>query len=420
MRDLSTLDPLEAGQEVTTQFLGEAVKKVMPDFLYSPMGWRKYKDGVWRSADENEILSAIISVCNHYNRNFTTNLANNVVLFLRTILHKDEWNINPNVIALKNGFIDLTDGELRPHSKNLFITEGMDFEYDKDAQCPAWERLISLFDEDTRYFVQQFVGYSLTNRTELHTSLWLVGPPGGGKSTFIKGIQNVLGSMSGTLSLKKMTENRFGLSGIVGKRLLVATEQPSGFVARTDLFNSIVTGDSVLVEQKGKDHFEYDPVAKIMWAMNDVPAIASTEDGIYRRIKIVRMNKIKEKDPSVELRIMQEKQGILNWMITGLKNLNEDGGFSIPQKITEEVQNYKLGNNHIEQFLRDHFETTDDPKDRISSSELYALYKVHADDYLDHGSTKYSLTRFGIELKNFYKVKKTKKANMVTHIKKKV
>ena len=45
---------------------------------------------------------------------------------------------DPMLLNCQNGTIDLTTGELLPHSREDYITKSTQVPYDKSAQCPLW------------------------------------------------------------------------------------------------------------------------------------------------------------------------------------------------------------------------------------------------------------------------------------------
>ncbi|MHB9037387.1 MAG: hypothetical protein ACYC64_12035, partial [Armatimonadota bacterium] len=78
-------------------------------------------------------------------------------------LDADGWLLNSH-----NGTIDLLTGRLKPYDPHDLITKMVPVDYDPNAKCPTWERVISeIFagDSDLVSFVQRAIGYSLTTDT---------------------------------------------------------------------------------------------------------------------------------------------------------------------------------------------------------------------------------------------------------------
>jgi putative DNA primase/helicase len=109
----------------------------------------------------------------------------------------------------------------------------------------------------------EFAGYCLTVDTSHELAVWLYGPPGGGKSTFIEGFKAMLGKYAGLLGLADIQRSRFALADLPGKTLVVAAEQPSDYISSSHILNAIISGEEILVERKFRDAFTVTPRAKI-------------------------------------------------------------------------------------------------------------------------------------------------------------
>jgi putative DNA primase/helicase len=105
-------------------------------------------------------------------------------------------------------------------------------------------------------------------------AVWLFGPPASGKSTFLAGLQAMLGHRAGVLGLAEIERNRFALAGLPGKTLVAASEQPSSYLASTNVLNAIISGEPLQVERKYRDPVTVIPRRKIAWAMNELSRVA--------------------------------------------------------------------------------------------------------------------------------------------------
>ena len=134
------------------------------------------------------------------------------------------------------------------------------------AKAPAWERFLrEVAGEEVAPFLQEFAGYALTTDTSHELALWLYGPPGDGRSTFLAGLGAMLGPRAGLLGLSEIQRNRFALADIPGKTLLTATEQPTGYLRTSHVLNALISGEPIQVEKKYRDPFVLVPRAKIAW-----------------------------------------------------------------------------------------------------------------------------------------------------------
>jgi len=229
--------------------------------------------------------------------------------------------------------------------------------------------------EDVAPFLQEFAGYALTTDTSHELALWLYGPPGGGRSTFLAGLGAMLGPRAGLLGLSEIQRNRFALADIPGKTLLTATEQPAGYLRTSHVLNALISGEPIQVEKKYRDPFVLVPRAKIAWAMNELPRVGSASDGLFRRVKVLHFEGMPEgeRDPAVESAIEGEGAGVLNWALVGLERLRERGRFEVPDAVKDATARWQETNDVPALFVAE--VCTIGEGKRTTGGNLYFEYK---------------------------------------------
>ncbi|MDP9476639.1 MAG: phage/plasmid primase, P4 family, partial [Actinomycetota bacterium] len=303
-----------------------------PNVAHGLGGWMVYggeAPGVWSPVPDHEVERQVLGVCVAAKREGvrpTASLLSSVAKFAKIAVSvlDEAWDADPDVLVCRNGALHIPTRELRAHDPAHRATSAVPYDYDAGAEAPAWGRFLSDFvDPETVLFLQEFAGYCLTTDVSHETALWLCGPPGGGRSTFIAGVEAMLGERAGVLGLGEIERSQFALADVPGKTLLMATEQPSGFLKATHTLNALISGDRLRVEKKYKDAFFVHPRAKILWAMNDLPRVQSANDGLFRRVKVVEIEPVPEdkRDPGVKEAVKGEGAGILVWALGGLARL---------------------------------------------------------------------------------------------------
>lgn len=344
-------------------------------------GWRRYAGGAWgsvhRAIVEKEIQSVIDEETVRDNRlRPSSNLLFSVrkLIEVQLTLPEDHWDHDPDLLVCTNGTLHIPTLELRKHSPWHYITSGVPYAYDPLAAAPAWGRMLCEVYGAVHEFLQEFSGYCLTTSTRYETAVWLYGDPGGGKSTFILGLETMLGTRAGLLGLSDIERSGFMLMGLVGKTLVTATEQPNDFMAAMSTVNKIISGESVLVDIKFKDPIVITPTCKVLWSMNDLPRVTDANNGIFRRVKVVRVPPLppERRDPAVKEAIAREGPGILNWALEGLQQLNARGRFMLPEIIINETEDFKAASDVEQAFVADACRRSTNA--RVKSSKLYSAY----------------------------------------------
>lgn len=195
--------------------------------------------------------------------------------------------------------------------------------YDPDAKCPRWERFLQeVFDDYGAEkaamvdFLQRAVGYALTGNTSEHVLFILYGQGANGKSTFLERLQKVFGDYarkaSPTLLMTTMdVKPREDIARLEGARL-VATVEPSvdqRFAENT--IKELTGGDTVSARHLYQGTFEFVPQFTIFLATNTVPIIRGTDDGIWRRLRIIPFTTsfINRSDKTLSEKLDQELTG---------------------------------------------------------------------------------------------------------------
>lgn len=346
--------------------------------------WKHYEGGVWSPVQDALVRRQIKAVCvaaKPEGTKPTSNLVASVTELVRVevVVPDEAWDADPDVLVCENGALHIPTRELRSHDRKHHATSAVPYAYAPEARAPMWARFMreviapAVGDEGVE-FLQEFAGYALTTDVGHEIAVWLTGPPGGGRSTLIMGLEAMLGERAGALSLHELERSRFALSGIPGKTLLTATEQPAGYTSATHTLNRLISGDKMPVEEKFKPTYEVYPTAKLLWAMNDLPRVSSSNDGIFRRVRVVALpDPIRNKDPDVKAAIVREGAGILNWSLEGLARLRERGYFETPEAVKNATEQWRDTNDVAALFVAERCEVGKDHE--VRAGLLYDAYK---------------------------------------------
>jgi P4 family phage/plasmid primase-like protien len=366
-----------------------------PHHAYGLGEWRRYEDGIWPTVSETSVkaeIANVIETAKPEGIKPTASILGSVTELARikVFVSDERWDADEDVLVCKNGALHISTGELVEHKPGHYATSAVPYKYDPDARPVIWDYFLRNTVPGAANLLQEFAGYALTTEMAHELAVWLFGPPGSGKSTFIAGLATMLGHRAGILGLADLERSRFTLADLPGKTLVVASEQPSSYLASTNTLNAIISGEPIQVERKYRDPFTVIPRAKVCWAMNELPRVADANSGLFRRVKVVAFPALdeEERDSKIKHAIEQEGAGILNWALEGLWRLKERGHFEVPTGVEDATKQFRENNDVPALFIEDRCIQGADLK--VQASQLYTEYKEWC---LENGHRPMSSTR---------------------------
>ena len=305
------------------------------------------------------------------------------------------FDTHHDLLNVANGVVDLRRGILQPHRKELYFTKLIAVDYAIDAKAPTWLGILETVfanDHDLIKYIQRAVGYSLTGRTDEHCLFFCYGIGKNGKSTFINAIQSIMGDYSTTTSVEALLDAQTKgeaaspyMARLPGKRLAVAQEMPEGRRMNESLIKSITSSDRLSTRDLYKSVFEFVPSHHLWISGNHKPRIAGTDDGIWRRMRIIPFTVIipeaKRRDSRIiEAELLAESAGILRWMVMGAQ-LWYASGLASCGAVDNATSEYRGDEDAIARFLSEECELG--TQWSVNKTILYSAYKEWAEEEND-------------------------------------
>jgi putative DNA primase/helicase len=101
------------------------------------------------------------------------------------------------IVACRNGLLDLPSGQLLPHTPEFFCHNVLDFDFDPTEPAPIhWLKFVSdLWPDDPGAIetVQEIFGLCLTSDTRYQKAFMLIGPRRSGKGTIARVLKELIG-----------------------------------------------------------------------------------------------------------------------------------------------------------------------------------------------------------------------------------
>jgi len=297
----------------------------------------------------------------------------------------EDFDTNPMLLNCINGVVDLESGQLLPHDRAYMMTRLVPVVYRRTAEAPRWRQFmheIMSGNGDLVYFLQKALGYSLTGSTREQCMFILYGKGANGKSTFIEAIRSVLGDYSRAadpmvFTTRRQDSIRTDLIRLRGSRFVSAVElnQDARVVLDAALVKQMSGNDTLSARMLFSNTFyEFVPSWKVWLSTNPLPHIPGTDQGIWRRIRLIRFAASFEGDDAdkkIDEKLAQEKEGILAWLVEGCMRWQREG-LEPPASVQREVNAYREELDPLAGFIRDKCLVHDEAI--IPSTELYEAY----------------------------------------------
>jgi putative DNA primase/helicase len=295
---------------------------------------------------------------------------------------REEFDRHKYLFNVENGIVDLKTGKLQSHDRDLSLTKITNIAFDENAKCPEWMNFLDQIfqgDKELVEYMQRLIGYSLTGEITEQIMVFLIGGGSNGKSTFINTIKDLMGeygkqAKSDTFIKKKETGANNDIARLVGSRFVSAIESEDGEQLSEAFVKQITGGEPVLARFLRQEYFEFIPEFKVFFTTNHKPVVKGTDEGIWRRIRLIPFNlqlPKEKRDKKLPEKLSLELPGILNWAIEGCLKWQKSG-LSDPTSVMKATNDYKEDMDILGPFLFERCYRQEGV--RIEAKELYEVY----------------------------------------------
>lgn len=275
-------------------------------------------DGIWFLNDEQHIKRRIVKVLDTFIQSgilprYSSATVSSVYLILKAKLLKSVRGGRASIWQSSRGKIPFCNGVLDAHSlefevgnhKDYYFQTKLMFDYVDKPKCPKiLDWLTWAVSPEKVILIRAFCRAVLTGYTTGERFLHLIGPGGSGKST----LQQILVALAGytgthTSNLETIETNRFECHSLIGKRLLLLTDEAS-FSKRLDTLKKLTSSsDTLRAERKyGKEVVNFKPELLVSIASNEHISSSDISSGLERRRLTIVMDKIV--DPSARRNLL--------------------------------------------------------------------------------------------------------------------
>lgn len=336
-----------------------------------------YKDGVYSDKQEDieEAMIRHIPALKRMQRQET-------IAYLQ-LKAKHKNFASTKYVVVKNGVFNLETWQLEDFTPEIITRNKIPVAYVPGAYYEVTDKTfnkIAVNDKKIRAILEEILGYILFRRNEFAATFILTGDGSNGKSSYLKIIRKLIGSdNASSLDLNEL-DQRFKTAELFGKLANIGDDIGKGYIKESSIFKKLSTGETLNVERKGKDPFDFTNYAKLIFSANEMPRINDFSDGLGRRLQIVPF-KAKftpnddDYDPFITDKLLSDEsmQYVLNLALKSLKRLLVEKKFTKSKAVEAELIKYQEENNPIISFVNNE----DVELERAVVGDVYLQYKVY-------------------------------------------
>lgn len=168
---------------------------------------------------------------------------------------------------------------------------------------------------------------------------------------------------------------RNDLARLCGARLVSINETQSGDRLDEQIVKTLAGREMISARFLHKEFFDFWPTAKPWLRTNHKPIITGEDDGIWRRLHLVpfaRKFAEHERDPWLESKLLEERDGILAWMVRGCLEWQRHK-LKQSTSVRRESATYRKESDLLGEFLDEM--TKANPEARVEQTHLFEQYR---------------------------------------------
>jgi putative DNA primase/helicase len=298
-----------------------------------------------------------------------------------TLTDESQLDLNEDWINCSNGLLNWKTGELRPHTPRELSTIQIPVKWNPDASnAHVLSFLESIVPSDSTNLLIEMIGYCLLRNAKYQKFFIFLGTGSNGKSKLIELIEAFIGKQNrSSVSLQELESNRFRVAQLHNRLVNICADISHKGLPKTETIKKITSGDSVNAEWKGKDPFDFNPFATLIFSANALPSTQDLSEGFFRRVIIIPFPfkfTAENRDPEILEKITTEESlsCLFTLAVEGLRRLDKQQGFSENESTKEALEHYKYEADHVMCFVTEWCVLSD--AQIASTKSMYEEYRA--------------------------------------------
>ena len=313
----------------------------------------------------------------------------------KTYRSRTEFDIDLNVINMKNGLYDILTGEFKAHDPDYLSINQIPIVYNPAAKPKLFGKFLSeiLYPSEIRTAIE-LMAYTFYRDDPYELYCILIGIGANGKSVFTALLTALHGQKNvSNVTLDSLINNRFAVADLENKNVNIDTELSSANIKNIAILKKLTGKQPIRIERKNQHAYDTKLYAKLFFNANKMPETSDYSDAHFRREIILSFpnqfedkpgedDKSKEKskaDPNLinKLTTEQELSGIFNILMVALRRiLSSSNKIHLNQKtIQERREKHELIRDPIAAFIKDAIDEASTESDYVRKEDLYEAYR---------------------------------------------
>lgn len=305
-------------------------------------------------------------LCKTFDSRIKPNDWKQIKMMVRTMTNISRPLESADLVPVQNGILDLKNKQLRPFNPKYVITSKIATAYKEPKSTPKdregntfddWLSSIACGDSELITLFWQIILEAINPNYTRNKFAILYGDGNNGKGTFQRLLINLIGESNVSALKPAQFSDKFNLETLVGKVCNIGDEAPNDYLRNPSDLMSITSGDTVLVNPKGRPAFEATFKLFNIFSGNYIPNGGNKTNGWYRRIMIVPFNADfngQIEKPWIKNEFLADKD-VLEYVLYKAVNQEPFTQFIEPKVVKDLLEEYQEDNNYLLDFIKNEY-----------------------------------------------------------------
>jgi P4 family phage/plasmid primase-like protien len=313
---------------------------------------------------------------------------------------EEELDSNDNLLHFLNGVYDLDEEEFREGypEDNVSLTTGINYletleadDYQKMTKVEEFLELVLPVERVRTYVLNLLASFLHGANKEQKFHIW-TGVGSNGKSMLIDLYKKTVGDYYGSMSITALTQGRGAsenaspvLAETRGKRFISLDEAETNDEIKVGFMKQLTGGDEITARKLHCSPITFRPKFKLVLTCNELPSIPATDEGTWRRIRVVNFpSKFCDKpnpniqyqfkvDRTLQGRIPEWTEVFMYMLIKYYQESYKKNGIVEPSEVTKNTEVFKSDSDQYSLFVSDKLRP--DPNSSLSLDEINVVFK---------------------------------------------